>query len=263
MFFIVMLKINFRSTYIMNIKADILNVSKYIFGGVAVFLALFCSVNDKLSTINIAIISVISMLVFACIEYAYEIFSKKNTNTQKEDCNKFCSVEHMTESTKNESTKNEQELDYNKLREKIDKVAEEALQSNEKYVIKSDKIGRNADGSYTVNLTRSPQIVTTGSRPENDVISNETQYNYTDYNTHPPNLNEGTFENGYSFLPPSNWYPQPPHPPVCVAEKRCPVCPTFTSGTNIELKEWNSSRRVMQPDEINVKYVEEKLNAGR
>ena len=77
------------------------------------------------------------------------------------------------------------------------------------------------------------------------------------------NLNSGSFEYGYSFLPPSQWYPVPPHPPVCTVEKTCPVCPINTTGLGTDLKEWNASRRVMPPDQINTAYVIDKLNAGR
>lgn len=106
-------------------------------------------------------------------------------------------------------------------------------------------------------------IQSLGCREKDGIIENE--LGYTDYNHIP--LAEGysnnDYEYGYSFLPPDKWYPQPPFPPVCVTEKKCPVCPVYTTGTPVDVKEWNSSRRITQPDRINVKYVEEKLNAGR
>lgn len=68
------------------------------------------------------------------------------------------------------------------------------------------------------------------------------------------------YEYGYSILPPENWYPQPPRPPVCVTDNRCPVCPTFTSNGVLDLKEWDDSRKIMGPANINVEYVQERLN---
>ncbi len=60
-----------------------------------------------------------------------------------------------------------------------------------------------------------------------------------DYNNLPTfDMTKDKYEYGYSFLPPSNWYPVPPHPPVCVAETRCPVCPVSASGLPADLKEW-------------------------
>lgn len=107
------------------------------------------------------------------------------------------------------------------------------------------------------NLTHSA-----GTRQNDGVMENEMQYSYIDFNTM-PFTNTGTFESGYSFLPPEKWYPTPQNPPVCVTEKQCPVCPVYTEGTNIDLKDWNDSRRVSPPDTINTKYIEEKLNSGR
>lgn len=63
-----------------------------------------------------------------------------------------------------------------------------------------------------------------------------------DFNRLPVSTME--YEYGYSFMPPKDWYPVPPHPPVCVAEKKCPVCPVLTQGTVTGLKEWNSSSKV-------------------
>ena len=52
------------------------------------------------------------------------------------------------------------------------------------------------------------------------------------------------YEYGYSFMPPKNWYPVPANAPVCISEKKCPVCPVYTNGTYTDLKEWNNSSRI-------------------
>ena len=52
------------------------------------------------------------------------------------------------------------------------------------------------------------------------------------------------YDYGYSFMPPKDWFPIPPNPPVCMSEKKCPVCPIYTGGTSIDLKEWNKSLKV-------------------
>jgi hypothetical protein len=88
---------------------------------------------------------------------------------------------------------------------------------------------------------------------------------YSDYNHLPvaSGYKSRASEYGYSFLPPEKWYPQPPRPPVCVTEKRCPVCPVTADGTPTDVKEFHESRRVTQPDSINTAYINDKLNAGR
>jgi len=122
---------------------------------------------------------------------------------------------------------------------------------------------RNKDGSYRILPLRNPQTEVVGSRVTDGTLNDEMAYNYTDYNTLYVDPNEGSFESGYSMIPPKDWYPVPPHPPVCVAEKVCPVCPVYTNGTNLDLKEWNDSRRITPPDNINVQAIREKLNSGR
>jgi hypothetical protein len=155
--------------------------------------------------------------------------------------------------------------DYQRFQKRFSEIVDERQNRDDDYITKTGKIDRNNDGSYTVNYQRrSPDIVASGSRAKNGVTKEtDMKYNITSFHTVPPNLNKGSFEYGYSFLPPANWYPTPPYPPVCVTEKQCPVCPVYTTGTNVELKEWDSSRRITAPDEINVKYIEEKLNSGR
>ena len=124
-------------------------------------------------------------------------------------------------------------------------------------------IKRNPDGSFTIIPNKNPQTQGSGSRATNDVMGSEMPYNYTDYNTLPIPTTWDSYEEGSSFLPPAQWFPIPPHPPVCVQEKQCPVCPVYTSGTEVTLKDWNQTRRIMPPDNINVKYVQDKLNSGR
>lgn len=88
---------------------------------------------------------------------------------------------------------------------------------------------------------------------------------YTDYNHLPvaDGYQSHAYEYGDWFLPPEKWYPQPPNPPVCVTDKRCPVCPVYTTGAPVDVKEWFNSSRITPPDVINTDYVKQKLNAGR
>ena len=110
--------------------------------------------------------------------------------------------------------------------------------------------------------TNTQKYATGPTRATDGVMATETQY--TDYNILPVTPEDSKlYEYGYSFLPPEKWFPVPPHPPVCVSEKRCPVCPVTTTGTPVDMKEWNDSRRITPGDVINVDYAREKLNSGR
>ena len=113
-----------------------------------------------------------------------------------------------------------------------------------------------------------PQIIKDGSREKDGLVLDDLQY--SDYNHLPMAVGHDSrdYEYGYSYLPPSQWYPKPAFPPVCVTNQPCAVCPVYTSGTPsdalewTDMKDWDSSRKILPPDRINVKYAE-MLNGGR
>ena len=85
---------------------------------------------------------------------------------------------------------------------------------------------------------------------------------YTDYNSLPvpEGYQSSIFDYGNSFLPPEKWYPQAPRAPACVSEKSCPVCPVYTTGSPVDVKEWNHSNDILPPDNIDIDYIQNKLN---
>ncbi len=93
----------------------------------------------------------------------------------------------------------------------------------------------------------------------------ENEIPYTDFNHLPiaAGYKSHDYEYGYSFIPPEKWYPQPPRPPICVTDKRCPVCPGLTTGAPADAKEFHAASRITPPDLINTEYIGDKLNAGR
>jgi hypothetical protein len=104
------------------------------------------------------------------------------------------------------------------------------------------------------------QIAVSGGRTRNDLLVNN--YKYSDFNRMPPSFNKGQdFEYGYSYLPPSNWYPLPPYPPVCVTSTSCPVQPVFTDRTTMDLKEWRDTQKITPPDAINTEYIKNEMNS--
>jgi hypothetical protein len=71
---------------------------------------------------------------------------------------------------------------------------------------------------------------------------------------------EKSFEYGYSFIPPKDWYPTAPYPPVCSSDKTCLVQPVFIDDSTMNLKEWITNQRVTPPDNINTEYIKNVLN---
>jgi hypothetical protein len=93
-------------------------------------------------------------------------------------------------------------------------------------------------------------------------LTNELRYG--DYNYISP-LNKGMTNSDYTFVTPNNWYPVPPHPPVCVTNKRCTTCPIqMTDGKDYmawaSLEDFDASRRFTGNMGINIDYVKNVLN---
>jgi hypothetical protein len=91
------------------------------------------------------------------------------------------------------------------------------------------------------------------------------------YTELPPDMHEplGTyddtftndFDHGYTYLNTDKWSVPMRRPPVCIQEKQCPVCPTFATGTKMELKDFPTTINYAEP--INVPYVQEQMNKTR
>lgn len=58
----------------------------------------------------------------------------------------------------------------------------------------------------------------------------------------------------------TGWKPSQNNPPVCKTDKICPVCPLTTSGYPVSVMNFDESRKVMNPDNINIQFIKEKLN---
>jgi hypothetical protein len=87
---------------------------------------------------------------------------------------------------------------------------------------------------------------------------------YGDFNYVAP-LNKGMINPEYTFISPSNWYPIPPHPPVCVTNKSCTTCPIMMSDGKdymqfASLDDFDKSRRFTGDMGINIDYVKNILN---
>jgi hypothetical protein len=87
---------------------------------------------------------------------------------------------------------------------------------------------------------------------------------YGDYNYIGP-LNKGMINKAYTFINPTNWYPIPPFPPVCVTNKRCTTCPIqITDGKDYmswaPLEDFDNARRFTGDMGINIDYIKNVLN---
>jgi hypothetical protein len=75
----------------------------------------------------------------------------------------------------------------------------------------------------TLKITNTPSLQPLGAN--GDGLTNEWDQDYVLLNTY-------------------KWGPSLNPPPVCVTDKKCPVCPSLTSGYPLSLKDFDSSRKV-------------------
>lgn len=244
--------------------------------------------KDPMSSKDTLLITLIVILSYAVFENFHTLYFKEDEKISPTQCNTQCAIkENMTNSKSFEHLENTppiSSVEETKTIEdplfiqaqKLEKTREQELSNidvtkspnsgvyaNPEIIVKGIK--RNPDGSYTIIPDdNTPTLIEKKANSLNVNPSkpdeNKMPYNYTDYNSLPVPTTWNTYEVGSSFLPPAQWFPVPPHPPVCVTDKQCPVCPVFTEGTNISLKQWDESRRISAPNNINTKYIEENLN---
>lgn len=232
------------------------NIMRYLIISLIILGLIIIVPSSRLSIKDSVIVSAMLTLILYAFEHVTIIMTSdapvdKFESTSDSSTNAVASTNTTT--TSNKQTQEKSKLSTAEIQELAGETKQTPPLTNEqaKAVVQQ------------YNDPNAEQNTAAGSRDKDDVITNELPY--TDYNHLPmaDSYKPSDFEYGDSFLPPEKWYPQPPFPPLCVSEKRCPVCPVFTTGTPVDVKEWNSSRRIMPPDRINVKYIEEKLNSGR
>lgn len=107
---------------------------------------------------------------------------------------------------------------------------------------------------------------------QGNVITDENIYQFEDFNyinanqLYIPTDYKTTEEDyGRNYIPPELWYKNNRrlNLPVCVpANGRCTIKDSLTSGYPLDVIEWHESRKVMNPDGINIDYVKQKLNTN-
>jgi len=120
-----------------------------------------------------------------------------------------------------------------------------------------DKFIKSGGKYYGDILTRS-----TNAPSKFQAASNELKYG--DFNYIAP-LNKGMINPAYTFVSPTNWYPIPPHPPVCVTNKRCTTSPIIMGDGKdymnfASLEDFDASRRFTGDMGINIDYIKNVLN---
>jgi hypothetical protein len=264
---------------------------RYLIQGAIIYLLFKYVPKDAMSDKEIILITSTVILAYAVIENIYMIYSEENSQLlSPAQCNAQCSIkENMASVSSSAPVSNivlpkvvEEQKQVDQLTQQADVLQQQRDLDSKSYVyaesnaesnavqssnaqIKVQGIVRNVDGSFTITPVANQQAQKNGSREIQGVMSaqDELAFNYIDFNSLPVSPTD-IWDSRTSMMPPAQWAPTPPHPPVCVNNgPQCPVCPTFTNGTYVELGEWDNSRRLTPPDNINTNFIVNKLNSGR
>lgn len=198
-------------------------------------------------------------------------------NTTKHDINNLVNDLKKEENKKdnekeNVEVKHKKELDNLKVinpNEENDIIKSKLTYSTKEIDNEMNKRYENQPEEYKQSFSDNKN---TGFIYKDNVITDENIYTFngfnymsahqlfipTDYKTKPEDY-------GRNYIPPELWYKnnQRLNLPVCVpANGRCLIQDVPTIGFPVDSIEWHSSRKVMNPDGINTKYVREKLNTN-
>lgn len=226
--------------------------SKYLIQGIAVYMLFVFVPNTQMSNKDALLLTVIFVLIYAVIENFFNMFILNNDPAQKQ-CASQCSAEnneHMESVQHSNMLGAVQANTFNVMHEQKRHQGQEQLYHQAHTLAMQEKPTMNMQERPVQeqniisknNNMMTKQMNETFSQPITKMYSvsqsNGTiNYNYSDYNSLP--ANDNTFENGYSFLPPSQWFPVPANPPICIPQKECKVC--GDDDPHVQFKQWVSA----------------------
>ena len=261
----------------MNIDTNV-KLLKYLIQGVIIYLLFKYVPKDPMKDKDILIITLIVVLAYAVFENAALLWEK---NIESVSCACSNKIENMENVIQHPSQVLAPYIDKPSSSNGLNVLQKKVNTSNDNSIGSDQSTDQSADQSAdqsTDQQALQPQLLTHSpsqllmqskllsqlpSKNQNDnfyktyvqnelyaddttvpIMSQVDNAPYVDFNTLPSNNGLNKKSNyGESFLPPSNWYPIPPHPPVCRAENKCPVCPIYTTGSSTEYRELNPARQ--------------------
>ena len=137
-------------------------------------------------------------------------------------------------------------------KQKEAKQAIKQIATNEANVNQTAKLlaKRQAESEKLINTEKQLKYKPLNIKRKSKDLTDKSEY--VDFNSLsvPDNYKTYRGDYGYSFLPPEHWYPQAPKAPVCVTDKKCPVCPITTTGYPLDVKEWDTANNVLPDDQF-------------
>lgn len=216
-------------------KELIYKISKYIITATIIFLLLKYAPNTKIN--NSDICTIISIVLIIQMLYDLMHSDKQCSVCVKEKCE--CEDFENTSNKTKESSDNKQTMNH-------DDEEDDAEGDNEK---QNDNDVDEEETDVLYSDLSNAQYVKLGD------FGNSCRKSYRD-----PKYKG---EYGDWFIPPEEWYPPCSKTPRCVTNNGCPVQPVYTDGTNIDLREFDNSRKIAPPSDINVNYINKLNGCGK
>lgn len=207
----------------------------------------------KTTNMNALIVAVVVLILVVGGEYLYNMMYSKGDTCS----NGNCSVTPSAPEPAPVTAPVKQEV---KEVKKVDKTNEKDVE--EKKESFSDNNNMRTLLEKVDNLSREMKDLKSEKMTNGDYNDYDDDDDYNPQSAHDLPVKPDSFEYGYSFLPPDKWYPQPPRPPVCVTDKKCPVCPVMSTSGYTDLKNWKDSTHISPPQNIDTDYIDRKLNRG-
>jgi hypothetical protein len=153
----------------------------------------------------------------------------------------------------NEKVENLKALEDVKNRKRIEEEENKKKKISEELKKKTFTLDEVKKLLETVTVTKNKNIIENYGSMYNGNVSNS--YNedatFTNQLLKPLGENGNGFTNewdhDYILLNTDKWAPALNPPPVCKAEKTCPVCPSLTTGYPLMLRDFDSTRRITAP----------------
>jgi hypothetical protein len=221
-------------------------ILKYIAQISAAFLIFKFVPKQPFSTTTILIIIAIIMLIYLVFEYlTIDNIQPISVGEKINMCNSICSnnsAEHLTNIQKPADN-----VETNNQKPAISIVSK--VIKNNPDTLAPVKIVVNQASDILVIPKKEKDNSKVGTGKMDSLLGDNMDFGlldqsipYTDFNQLPVSdvYDIKDFEYGYSFIPPEKWYPQAPNGPVCTPVTKALVCPSLTTGSPTDVKEWRS-----------------------
>lgn len=240
-------------------KVYIIRILRYFTIFAAIYLIARFNPKTELSNTNCILISLTVVILYIMSEYVYNRLY--NTSVKSKCSNNLCNIEEKF--ANNNLDKNKKSSDsISNIDSKLDLMNKKMNKlEDDLHTMKEKKEDNNKNDDSSSFDDGSDYEFTDNNAYSKDNPSEyiRTKINYANYHNL-PYTSDSDAQYGYSYLPPSNWYKQPPQPPVCVQEKRCPVCPNMSTPGYTNLLEVEDANDISKPMGINTDYINKKLN---